>query len=175
MALQNSDLFIVERAGERYNMTADQIADFVGAVRDFTAPDIDGRDLLTDPVVGDRIFVTDASADPDVDAGWAIYRLQSVGPNVYEKVQEQESMDVAIAVDLGYTAGATSGTITNTAGAPAVIPAVTATEAGLATPALLNASHVAASAGQTNTTNPIVIDSATQVATFNVAQLSPLP
>ena len=123
MALQNSDLFIVERAGERYNMTADQIADFVGAVRDFTAPDLAGRDALTDPFVGDRIFVTDASADPDVDAGWAIYRLQSVGPNVYEKVQEQESMDVLISVDLGYTAGATSGTITNTAGASAVIPA----------------------------------------------------
>ena len=46
MALQNSDLFIVERAGERYNMTADQIADFVGAVRDFSAADIAARDAL---------------------------------------------------------------------------------------------------------------------------------
>ena len=176
MALQNSDLFIVERAGERYNMTADQIADFVGAVRDFSAADIAARDALPDLRVGDRIFVTDATADADVDAGWAIYRLQSTGPNVFEKVQEQESLDVVISIDLGYAPGATSGTVTNsTGGASAVIPAVTSTDAGLATPAMLAMAHVAASAGQTNTTNPIVIDSSTQVATFNVAQLSPLP
>ena len=41
------------------------------------------------------------------------------------------------ATDLGYTAAATGGTITNTNGADATLPAVDATNAGLMTPAML--------------------------------------
>lgn len=175
MALQNTDLFIVERAGVQYNMTADQIADFVGAVNDTTAADIAARDSLTGLKVGDRVFVTDASADPTVASGWAVYRLQSTGPDVYAKIQEQESMDLVIttASNLGYTASAASGVITNDNGTNATIPLADGTNAGLASPAMFTNTHVAATTGLTTAANPINI--AGQELTFGITQLTALP
>ena len=173
MALQNSDLFLVERGGVNHQMSADQLADFLGAVKDHSVSAF--GDLGTaGSNVGDRIFVVDASADPQVASGWAIYRHSSTGPNVFDKVQEQESMDVVVVVNLGYTPGATSGTITNSAGDTAVIPSVNETEAGLATPAMLNNSHVAASAAGTATTNPITVNGAQEV-NLSIGQLLALP
>lgn len=176
MPLQNTDLFIVERSGVQYKMTADQIAEFVGAVNDFTAADITARDALSSLKVGDRVFVTDASADATVDAGWAVYRLQSTGPDVYEKIQEQESLDLVItaATNLSYTAAPASGTVVNDNGDDAVIPLVDGTNAGLASPQMFNDSHVAATAGLTAATNPVNV-SAGQVATFGITQLDTLP
>lgn len=175
MALQTTDLLLVERGGVKYHMTADMIADFVGAVNDVSVPDIAGRDAVTDVKVGDRVFVADASADADVDAGWAIYRVGSIGPFAFDKVQEQESMDVVVVVNLGYTASTSSGTITNTAGDAATIPAVDATNAGLATPLMLANSHVVALAALTPTTNPITVDATTQAIDLNIGQLLALP
>lgn len=179
MALQNADLFIVERAGVQYKMTADQIADFVGAVRDETVADIAARDALTNADIkpGDRVFVTDASADANVDSGWAIYRVVSTGPNVFEKIQEQESMDVVIdnTTNLGYTASAASGTITSDTGTDAIIPLVDGTNAGLASPQMFNDSHVPAVTGLTAASNPINIVAATQELTFGITQLTALP
>lgn len=178
MALQSTDLFIVERAGVQYQMTADQIADFVGAVRDFTAADITARDALTGLNVGDRVFVTDATADAEVDSGWAVYRVQSTGPNVFEKIQEQESMDLVVTggtTNLGYTASAASGTITNDNGDNAVIPLADGTNAGLMSPAAFNAVHPAASAGLTAQSNPVVVNGGNQQVTFNITQLTALP
>ncbi len=177
MALQSTDLFIVERAGVQYNMTADQIADFVGAVNDVTAADIPARDALTGLRVGDRVFVTDATADVSVDTGWAVYRVQSIAPIVYEKIQEQESMDLSISVstNLGYTPGAASGVVTNDNGTGATIPLADGTNAGLASPQMFTNSHPAASSGLTSASNPINIVGATQVATFNITQLTALP
>ena len=80
MALANTDLFIVERGGAQYKMTANQIADFVGAIRDFTVADIAARNLLTGLKVGDRVFVTNATGDSTVTSGWAVYRVASIGP-----------------------------------------------------------------------------------------------
>lgn len=175
MALTVTDLFIVERAGVQYQMTASEIADFVGAVRDFTAADITARDALTDLAVGDRVFVTDASSEADVTSGWAVYRVQSIGPNAFEKIQEQESLDLTITgSDLGYTAGAASGTITNTGGTDAVIPLADGANAGLASPAMFTNSHVAAAAGLTAASNPVNV-SAGQEVTFNITQLAALP
>jgi hypothetical protein len=131
--LQNTDLFIVERAGVRYKMTADQIADFVGAIRDYTVLTIAERNALTGLKIGDRIWVADATPDSSVTIGWAIYRVQSTGPNVFFKIQEQESMDLIID------------------------------------------SHPEASAGGTTASNPINVDSVTQVITFNITQLTALP
>ena len=65
-----------------------------------TAADIAARDNLTDLVTGDKVFVTDATGDATVNAGWAIYRVQSVWPNVFLKMAEQESLDVAIVSNL---------------------------------------------------------------------------
>lgn len=177
MALQTTDLFIVERSGVQYQMTANQIADFVGAVRDFTAVDIAGRNALTDVKVGDRVFVTDATADANVDSGWAIYRLSSESPNVYEKIQEQESMDIAVSAvtNLGTTITAASITITNDTGSNAIIPLADGTNAGLMSPSAFSAIHNPASSGLTSGTNPVVVNGGTQEVTFNITQLDPLP
>lgn len=174
MALQSTDLLIVERAGVQYQMTADQIADFVGAVRDFSAADITARDALVGVTQGDRVFVTDASSEADVDSGWAIYRFNGA---TYDKVQEQESMDLVItaSTDLSYTASAASGTVVNSAGTDAIIPLVDGTNAGLASPAMFNNSHSAAAAGLTAAANPVNVDGPTQVVTFGITQLTPLP
>lgn len=156
-------------------MTASELAEFLGAVNDFSANTIADRDALTDLGVGDRVFVADASDDATVDAGWAIYRVNATSPLAFDKIQEQESLDVTVQVDLGYTASATDGTITNSAGDNATIPAVDSTNAGLATPEMFDNSHVAATSGLTAATNPVNIDEATQVATFSIAQLAELP
>jgi len=176
MALQNNDLFVVERSGTQFRMTANQIADFVGAVRDFTVANITSRDALSGLQIGDRVFVTDASSEADVAAGWAIYRLASTAPDVYEKIQEQESMDVVVItnVDLGYTSAPGQGTITNSAGDNAVIPVVDGTNAGLATPAMFNNTHQTATAALTAGTNPVTVDGSQQVG-FDIAQLDVLP
>jgi hypothetical protein len=107
MALAVTDLFIVERAEVQYKMTANQIADFVGAIRDFTVADIAARNLLVGLKVGDRVFVTNATGDSTVASGWAVYRVSSIGPIVYQKIQEQESMDFIITSHNPASAGLT--------------------------------------------------------------------
>lgn len=108
MALINNDLFIVERAGVQYKMTADQIATFIGAIRDYTVANIADRNALTGLKVGDRVFVADATADATILTGWAIYRVASLLPNVFSKIQEQESMDIVITTHNPATAGGTA-------------------------------------------------------------------
>ena len=176
MGLINSDLFMVERSGVQYKMTADAIADFVGAVRDYTTATITSRNLLTGLNVGDRVFVTDASGDATVTSGWAVYRVQSTGPIVYAKIQEQESMDLVISAstNLAYTPGAASGVVTSDTGTDATIPLADGTNAGLMPPAMFTASHAAATSGLTAGTNPVNI-TAGQVLTFGVTQLTALP
>lgn len=177
MPLTQTDLFIVERGGVQYQMTADQIANFVGAVRDYTVADITARDALTGVNVGDRVFVTDASSEADVDSGWAVYRVQSTGPNTFAKIQEQEGLDVIAAggTNLAYTPAPTQGTVTSSTGNDAVIPAVTGTNAGLATPQMLTDSHAPASTSGTTATNPITIVPSTQVLSFSLGSLTALP
>lgn len=176
MPLLATDKFLVERGGVQYQMDANEIADFVGAIRDYTAADIAARDALTGLKVGDRVFVADASSDATVDSSWAIYRVQTIGPITYFKIQEGEGLDVvAGGANLGYTAAANQGTITNDGGTAAIIPVVDAVNAGLATPAMFSASHTAASAGGTTQTNPIVVNAGTQQVTLNITQLTALP
>ncbi len=179
MALQNTDLFIVERAGVQYNMTADQIADFVGAIKDYTAADFTALTNETytgaaDVKAGDRIFVTDASGDPNVDSGWAVYRYDGAA---YQKVQEQESMDLVIVANtnLDTTLSAASIVITNDNGTDATIPLADGTNAGLMSPTQFNNQHVPAVTGLTAATNPINIVPATQELTFGIDQLQDLP
>jgi hypothetical protein len=177
MPLQTTDLFIVERAGVQYKMTATQIADFVGAIRDFTVADITARNALTGLKVGDRVFVTNATGDATVTAGWAIYRASSIGPIVYAKVQEQESMDVVVTTvtNLTATVGAASVIINSDTGTDAIIPLATASLAGLASPSMFTNEHVKAVAGLTAASNPININATTQALTFGITQLTALP
>lgn len=183
MSLQNLDLLIVERGGVQYRMNATELAKFLNTVNDFTAADISDRDsgtavpaLPADGYqVGDRVFVVDASADATVDAGWAIYRVNSIGPVVFQKVQDQESLDVVVNVALGYIPAANQGTITNSAGSDVIIPAVDETNAGHATPQMFANSHVPAVTAGTASTNPIQIDENTQELSFSISDLDPLP
>ncbi len=175
MALQSTDLFIVERAGVQYQMDANQIADFVGAVRDYTVADIAARDALSNLKIGDRVFVTDASSEGDVDSGWAIYRVASIGPNVFEKIQEQESMDIVVsgATNLSITRDAVSVTVESDTGTNAVIPLADVTNAGLMSPSAFNNIHAPATTGLTAASNPINISG--QELTFGITQLTALP
>lgn len=177
MPLSSNDLLIVERGGVQYQMTADDVADFVRAVREFSAADITARDALTDLVVGDRVFVADASADATVDSGWAIYRVDSTGPNVFFKQAEQEGLDITVSagdVDLSYTPAANQGTINNTGGNNVVLPVVDGTNAGLATPTMFNNTHGAASSTGTSATNPVGVNGSQQIS-FSISALSALP
>lgn len=180
--LVSTDLFLVERAGVQYKMTAEQIATFVGAVKDLTATSY--ANLLAGTFVGgavakagDRVFVADATGDTTVASGWAIYRVTSIEPIVVTKIQEQESMDLVIntVTNLGYTPSAASGTITNDKGDDAIIPLVDATNAGLASPSMFTNEHVKAVAGLTAAANPINVNATTQAITFGITQLTALP
>lgn len=177
MPLITTDLFIVERSGIQYKMSASQIADFVGAIRDFTVADITARNALTGLKVGDRVFVTNATGDTSVATGWAIYRVSSIGPIVFAKVQEQESMDLVInaTTNLSATIGGASIVIVSDTGTDATIPLATDTLAGLMSPASFSAVHPASASGLTTASNPININGATQVVTFGINQLTDLP
>jgi len=176
MALLSTDLVLVQRGATQFKMTANEFAEFVGAVKDVTVADYATLQALTSAEVseGHRVFVTDATGDPTVDNSWAVYRISGTSPLTFDKIQENESLDVTATVDLSVGArNATSITIGNTNGADVVLPSVNATEAGLATPAMLNNSHVAATAPNPPT-NPIVVDANQQVS-MDIAQLDPLP
>jgi len=169
MALLATDEFIVRRGGVEYKMDAGQLKAFLQA--NYIAADITARDALTLDV-SDEVYVVDATADATVDAGGAKYIWD--GTN-FLKLAEDESFDVAVApTNLGYTPSPTNGLVTSDTGTDATIPAVTATNAGLATPAMLTNSHVAATSAGTVTTNPITIGSGQEVG-FNIGQLAPLP
>ena len=169
MALTSGDLFIVERAGVRYQMDADQIKTFVQA--NYIAADITARDALTLDT-GDEVYVVDASADATVTAGGAKYIWDGAA---FIKMAEDESFDVAISpTNLAYTPSPTNGLVTSSTGTDATIPVVDATNAGLATPAMLANSHVAATAAGTPASNPVTVN-ATQQVGFAIAPLAALP
>ena len=169
MALSSTDLFIVERAGVQYKMDADQLKAFLQA--NYIAADITARDALTLDS-GDEVYVVDATADATIDAGGAKYIWDGAA---FIKIAEDESFDITVApTNLAYTPSPTNGLVTSDTGADATIPAVDGVNAGLATPAMLTNSHVAASSGLTTTTNPVNVD-AGQAITLSVTQLNPLP
>lgn len=169
MALTSTDLFIVERGGVQYKMDADQLKTFVQA--NYIAADITARDALTLDT-GDEVYVVDASADGTVTAGGAKYIWDG---SAFIKMAEDESFDVAIApTDLAYTPSPTNGLVTSSTGTDATVPAVDATNAGLATPAMFTNSHVAASSALTAATNPVTVDGS-QAVGFSITQLSALP
>lgn len=138
MALTGTDYFAISRAGTNYKIQASDILAYMNdnlGTSQYSVADITARNALTGLSAGDRIFVTDASADATVDTGWAIYIFISTG--VFTKVAEQESMDVVAGgvTNLTYTAGPTTGIVVSSDGTDATIPAVDGTNAGLALPA----------------------------------------
>ena len=65
-------------------------------IKDYKVANISNRGSLTGLRVGDRVFVEDATDDATVRLGWANYRVETISPTTFIKIQEQESMDFTI-------------------------------------------------------------------------------
>jgi len=192
MAVQLSDLLVIERGGVSYHTTAQElinsITDNIGT-SERKVTDITARDALASLTLGDRVEVTDASADATVNAGWAIYTWTGAG---FQKVAEEEGLDVVVGnSDLAITRTATNVTVTNTNGTDATVPTANATQAGVLTAAqftkldfltvtaaidldaLLAASHDAVTTQGTALTNPIQVSG--QELSFSISSLTLAP
>lgn len=176
MSIQNTDLFILERAGVQYHMSAQEINEFINAGQDLTA--LSFADLQSETFVGgataeagNKVFINDASGDPTVDSGFAIYRISGVSPLTFDKIQEGESLDLTInTTELDYTATATGGVVGNSNGAGFSIPLATVALAGLMSPAEKAQMHDAATV---QTATPLKITG--QEIGFSISQLPELP
>lgn len=193
MALTGSDHFAISRAGTLYKISGSDILAYIGAnigTSEYEVADIAARNALSNLSLGDRIFVTDATGDATVDAGWAIYVYRSVG--VYTKVAEEEGLDVVVGgANLTYTPGASDGIVVSSSGTDATIPGVTGSNAGLMLPAhktkidymtitaatdldaIRTASHAAVTTSGTGASNPITVSG--QVLSFSIAGLTSAP
>lgn len=172
MPLQLTDRFAIARGSTAYHVTSDDVIslvrDSLGTV-EHEAATITARDALTGLSQGDHVFVTDASADASVNAGWAVYRWNGTA---FLKIAEAESIDVSLTVNLGTTVSPTEGVVTNTAGTDATIPLVDATNAGLASPEMFNNSHVAVVA---SANGGIAVNAATQAISLAIETLPAAP
>lgn len=192
MAVLSTDLYIIERGGVNYSVTAADISAFVQSqvgTSEYQVADITARNALTGLTLGDTVMVDDASDDATVDAGWALYRWMGVA---FTKIAEEESLDIVVAsTDLSYIASPTQGIIESSTGNNATIPAADATNAGLQTPAqfttvsnitatapvnldtLAAASHAAVTLAGSVNNNPHTLTG--QVLGFSISQLTAAP
>ena len=191
MAVQSSDLFILERAGAMYHTLASDLLAYVQAnvgTTQYEATDIAARNALSGLSYGDLVFVVDASADATVTSGWAIYQYIGSG---WRKIAEEESVDINLQVDLNAIATPTNITVESSAGNNAVLNLANATNAGLLSPAnytkLANIiqtgmvdldtmsanSHAPANLAGTTNTNPLTISG--QTLGFSISQLTEAP
>lgn len=194
MAVTASDFFLAERGGSAYKLTGQDLLDFIRdnfGTTNYKVADIAARNALANLSLGDIVLVDDASADANVTAGWAMYQYLGVG--TWQKVAEEESLDIVITTtNLGTSTTTTTVTITNSDGTDATINVATETDAGVmsaADKALINlltvtgavdldaiaaASHPAASADGTAATNPVTV-AAGQIIGFSISGLATLP
>lgn len=192
MALQGSDYFIIERGSTVYNVLGSDILAYVQAnigTSEYSVADIAARNALSNLSSGDRVFVTDASADATVTTGWAIYVWQGAA---FQKVAEEEGLDViAGGASLSYTAAPTQGTVVSSSGTDAILPLANGTNAGLLAPGaftklsnitvtgavnlddLNTASHAAATLAGTTNNNPLTLSG--QQFGFSISQLTAAP
>lgn len=63
-----------------------------GAMKKYVVNDISARDSLEGVNVGDLCFVKDASGDPTVESGYALYIYQE--DSTWSKISEQEGLDI---------------------------------------------------------------------------------
>lgn len=192
MALQGSDYFLINRAGVHYKLLASDILAYISGnigSTEFDVANITARNALTGLTTGDRVFVADATGDATVSAGWAIYAWRG---SAFTKIAEQEGLDVTVAgTNLTYTAAPTNGTVVSNTGNDATLPLADATNAGLLAPAQFTklgfltvtgntdldairaASHAAATAQGTATTNPVTLTG--QAIGFSISNLASAP
>lgn len=192
MALQGTDLFVVQRGPTVYSMRGSDILAYVQSnvgTSEYHVADIAARNALTNLSMGDRAFVVDATADATVSSGWAIYAWLGAS---WSKVAEQEMLDItAGGADLSYSSSAVEGVVNSSTGTDATIPAATGSIAGLMLPgqftklsnitvtaatdldAIRNASHAAVTLGGTTNTNPLTISG--QQLNFSISNLTLAP
>lgn len=192
MAFLGTDNLAIDRSGTLYRVTGADVLAYVQSsigTTEHTVANIAARNALAGVSLGDQVYVTDATADATVTAGWAIYRWNGAG---WTKVLEQEGIDaVSAQANLAYVAGPVSGSITNSNGTGFAIPSVDGTNAGLALPAhktkldfmtvtastnldnIRNASHAAVTLAGSASTNPITLSG--QQLGFSIAGLAVAP
>jgi hypothetical protein len=153
---------------------------------------IAARDGLSGLSASDLVHV-----DDDGDGKWARYQViattDGTGANTtFVKVSDEDALSAGLgATNLGYTAAPTQGTVTNTSGSDAVIPATDGTNAGLFLPsektkvghltvtaptdldAMRGVSHAAVTTVGSATTNPIVVTG--QQLSFSIENLATVP
>lgn len=195
MAVQGSDSFVISRGGTLYKTLASDILSYVESqigTSQYRVADIAARNALDGTLsAGDRVMVDNATADPTVSTGWALYQWLSTG--TWRKIGEQESLDITVggATNLGYSAGPTNGVVTSDTGTDATIPAADGTNAGLMVPsqfnklgfisvtqavdldAMENASHAAVTLVGSPSTNPLTLSG--QTLGFSIANLTSAP
>lgn len=195
MALQGSDYIMISRGGVLYKVLASDILAYIQSsigTAEYRVADIAARNALDSSMsVGDRVMVDDATADATVTSGWALY--QWLGPGVWRKIAEAESLDITVggATNLAYSAGPTNGVVTSDTGTDATIPAADGTNAGLMVPGQFNklglisvtqavdldaiesASHAAVTLGGSSSTNPLTLSG--QELNFSIANLTSAP
>lgn len=176
MPLQPLDKFLVQRGTVQYEMTADQLNDFINAGQDLTA--LSFEDLQNQIFIGGaeaeidtKVFINDASGDPSVNVGFAIYRISSLSPYMFDKIQEGESLDIVInPTNLSIAVSPTGAIINNDNGNGFAIPLADTTNAGLQSPQDKANVHEAATI---EAATPLTITG--QEIGFDIAQLPPLP
>jgi len=152
---------------------------------------IAARDAAGPFGVGDVVFV-----DDDGDGKWARYQATAAGATgaaaTWVKIADEDALAAGLgATNLGYTASATNGVVTNTSGSDATIPLGTGTNAGLIAPAnttklgnitisgavdldaLNTANHAAVDLAGSATTNPLTL--AGQTLGFSIDALATAP
>lgn len=191
MAVQSSDMFLLERSGSMYHTLASDILAYIQShlgTTQYEVATIAERNALNNLTYGDKVFVTDASADATVDAGWALYQYIGSG---WRKLAEQESMDINLNVNLDAIVTPTNITVQSSAGSNAVLPLANNTNAGLLAPAqhtklghllvsdvtdldeMRSNSHVPVTLAGNANTNPLTLSG--QTLGFSISQLIEAP
>lgn len=194
MAIQLTDKLIIARGGTNYHVDATVLVQLMASTfgtNEFEAATYADVATITGMSIGDTAMCADASGDPTVTVGWAIYQYNGTA---WIKISEQESLDVVVPdTDLSNTPTPTNITVHSSTGNDTILPLGTAVNSGLLAPAdftklqfitvtgavdldeLWLKRHVKAVPDGAATDNPINIDAVTQVVQFNIAQLTALP
>jgi len=168
MALQLTDLLIVERGGVQYQTTVSGIRSLLGT--NYVVANITARDALSSSdglSEGDRAYVVDASSDSTVSSGGAEYIYDGTA---WIKVTEVESLDLTGSTPTNLSWNSSTNTIINDNGNNVTIPEVNSSNDGLATPSMFNNSHQPASRAGAASTNPITVNGS-QAIGFSIANL----
>jgi len=95
---EDPDILTIVQAGVNKNITKQVLLNGINLhlAADKGYPDIPERDADKANITnGENVFVQDASDDPTVNAGWAIYRYDKTN-DIFYKLAEQEGIDFSL-------------------------------------------------------------------------------